>query len=201
MVDQNFIKKWLENPTYQSGVEFYLVHGTNQALKNLFQTGASSFTRKKLQQEIEKLAGVPAQKEIKKKEADFKPVPDWITKTATQRITWIKEQQFLRSQLLHFKTDEERKEAAFRILDLGDLIQEAQSEMTEYKLTGKIPVREAPKKELFNYSHLDDISLMEYYYNSFKPMKTRHKNNPERMAEILKEEPVLLQEITKRRKK
>jgi hypothetical protein len=201
MVNQNFIKNWLENPSYQSGVEFYLLHGTNQALKKIFQSGPTAFTKKKLQQEIEKLAGVPAQKQIQKKEAAFVPVPDWLTQIAQQRITWIKEQQFLRSQLLHYKTDEERKEAAFKILNLGDLVQNAQAEMTEFKETGKVPLREVPKKELFNYSHLDDISLMEYYYNSFKPMKTRHKDKPERMEQILKEEPVLLQEIEKRRKR
>jgi hypothetical protein len=201
MVNQSFLKTWLQNPNYQSGVEFYLLHGSNKTLKNLFQKGPTAFTKKKLQEEIAKLAEVPAQKEKKMKEQVFVPVPDWLTKTAQERIGWIKEQQWLRSQLLHFKTDDERKVAAFKILDLGDLIQIAQMEMDDFKKTGKVPLKEIPKKEGFDYSNLCDISLMEYFYNSFKPMKSRHKNNPERMAELLKEEPVLIAEIEKRRKR
>jgi hypothetical protein len=201
MVDQIFLKKWLQNPDYQSGVEFYLLHGNNQALKSLFQKGPTSFTKKKLQEEIARIAYAPKQEEIKMKEQAFVPVPDWLTRVGNERIDLIKEQQYLRSQLLHYKTDEERRIAAFRILDLGDQIQSIMMDMEEYKATGKVPQKEIPKTEDFNYSHLDDISLMEYVYNSIKPMKTRQKKNEERMVEILKEERVLLAEIQNRRRK
>jgi len=201
MVNQSFLKTWLQNPNYQSGVEFYLVHGSNQSLKRLFQQGPSAFCIKKLQQEISILANLPEQQSKQIKEQAFIPVPDWFTKKAELRIKWIKEQQWLRSQLIHIKTDDERRLSAFKILDLGDLIQIAQIEMEEFKVTGKVPITEIPKKEPFNYSNLCDISLMEYFYNSFKPMKSRNKNNPERYAELIKEEPVLMAEIERRRKK
>lgn len=130
---------------------------------------------------------------------DFVPQPDWLQKKAEERVLLIKEQQFLKSQLIHFKTDEERKVAAFRILDLVDEITSIERAQNNFKTHGMVPVEELPEVD-FDYPSWSDIRLCRYLFQALPSKKTRAKKDPEKLAEVLQLEKKLLEELNKREK-
>lgn len=198
MVDSTFLKNWLQRPDYQSGVAFYLLHGSNETLKKLFESGPTNFTRKKIQEEMAKLAKVPVEQPKPMVATDFVPVSDWALDKSKQRIELIKEQQHIRSQLLHYPNDEERKVAAFRVLEIVDLVMEIDDSLTENKKSGKVPVKDKPR-EGYDFPNWPDLRLQMHLVNSLRPRKTRAKGNAERLAELAQEELALMEELKRRK--
>lgn len=199
MVKSEFLKAWLQRPDYQSGVEFYLLHGKNESLKKLFQSGPTTFTKKKLQEELAALASLPkAEPKPMVSKEPFVPVPDWAQKMGEERIALIKEQQWLRSQLIHYKSDEERRNPALRILEIVELVTAMDADMNEYKETGKVPIA-VQEVSHSDFTSWDDIRLCEYLYNSIRSRISRCKDE-EKRVDLLKEKALVEAEINRRRK-
>lgn len=139
-----------------------------------------------------------------KQDKDFKPVPDWAVESQKAQVELLKERDSLRGQLHSAKTDAERLELSLRILDLGDQILEIGLEQKEFKETGKVPTLQTIKENTaFHWLQMDDISIMEYYYNSFNPRlsRARKSGNEQLLEEMTREQAALKSEIEKRRRK
>lgn len=203
------ITAWLKNPDYKTGVELYLLHGKSETLKGLFQSGATPFTRKKLAEELGKLAQVPAEsmpKEVpaRKEDQNFTPIPDWVMESRSKQIELLKERDSLRGQLFSAKTDSERLELALRILDLGDEIHAIGVDQKQFKDTGKVPTKQVLKeKTSYHWKTMDDISLMEYLYNSLnvRVSRARRKKDETLIADLHAEQVAIKAEIETRRRK
>jgi len=151
------IQSWLSSgKDYIEGIRLYLQHGADNNLKRLFtEEQKTAYKETLLEKAMRDIAiGKEVVKEKEKKLPAKLSPKSWPAEMATTdvlkalREEWMikyKTMQDLRSQLLHFPTDQERGEAAFKILELDaecDIIYEKRD---YYNQHGRLP--EVRKKE------------------------------------------------------
>ena len=120
----------MENYDYATALQYYLLHGTNRALKRLFQSGEDAYTRERLREEVEKLQqasiyvpptpqkvrDAPKEQTISGEVIDFYLLPEAVQKMIVERNALRKERDFYFAQLLHYAKDEDRAQALGRVL-------------------------------------------------------------------------------------
>ena len=198
-MQSEFLLKWFENPDYQSGTEFYLKHGNNEAIKFLLQKGPNPFSINQLTKALKSLLPPDAEvpKSVEVAAPSFREIPYWFTNLEKQMVIWMKERDSLRGSLSVRPSQEDRKKSAFRILDLGDLIYDAGLQLRDYRDTGKVPVKQEDLPE-YDWMEFSDIALMRYLFNSLKPRLSRSKNIKEKLELLKKELHAIEEEIEKR---
>jgi hypothetical protein len=149
------IRGWFSHKDYIEGVRLYLKHGQDPVLKKLFTSEQQTDYKR---QRLEK-----ALKEVLKGSEVIKPeerpqltitMKSWPIEAAKDdvlkalRAEWLrkfKEMQDLRSQLMLLPNDDQRGEAAHRVLDLDDECDAIYAKRDYYLEHGTLPA--APKEE------------------------------------------------------
>ena len=145
----NEIKDWLQTQDYVEGIRLYLEHGQDATLKRLLTSEKKTEYK---QQRLEKgLRDVLAGNQISKpKEQPAPSQKSWPLDAAKDdvlkalRSEWLrkfKEMQDLRSQLMLLPNDDQRGEAAHRILNLDDECDEIYGKRDYYLQFGRLPDR------------------------------------------------------------
>lgn len=148
------IADWLQSKDYIQGVRLYIEHGQDPVLKNLFT--AEKGTPYKEQRLERALRDILAGTEIVKPEdqPSTPMIKSWPIEAAKDdvlkalRAEWLKafkEMHDLRSQLMLLANDDQRGEAAFRILELDDLCYHAYSKRNYYLEHGMLPAEKPPE--------------------------------------------------------
>ncbi|MBA3899387.1 MAG: hypothetical protein H0X62_04115 [Bacteroidetes bacterium] len=111
------IRQFLQSEKdYKTGILLYQKWGKNDTLKRVFARGESSFNKKKLLAELEKLAPV------KPVRSEASPIISKSSYDDPALVPLYREQSMLHNQLTRMSR-EERKTAAFRILNIADEIE------------------------------------------------------------------------------
>lgn len=174
------IRAYLQGPKeWSEGYVLYQQFGKNRALKRIFEkSGQTSYNHQRLIDELRLL--VPDEKQEKKAEANRL---DALAKDDPRIIPLYRERQHLHAQLMVLPNDLQRKQAAFRIVEITRLLDKLQA--GEVPLENRIPQSEGDilKKLLNNRSYISK--------NKGKPEKQRQVQ--ERIAENQKIEKLLKQ--------
>lgn len=149
------IEAWLHGKRdYATGVRLYMQHGTDPAFKKLFTTEAETPFKKqklfKLLQQISQGSNSPEETSqiIGDAQNQSNPSKSWRktdNKDSVELGLWEKyrlthkQLDDLHSQLLLFNNDDDRKEAAFRILRLDEELDEIIATRDHYRKEGKLP--------------------------------------------------------------
>jgi len=147
----------LENFDYEEALEWFTAHVPGKFfIKDLLGTGEDVFNRKKLIEEL-RVVEEALLEERKKKESEpesLAPEPDTKTKpTVVAQAASSPEVQLLDEEwkplykeanyhfttLAYLKTDEERMEAAFKVLDLMDQVEEIWEKKDFINRHGEMP--------------------------------------------------------------
>ena len=180
----NEITNWLQSKDYIEGVRLYIEHGQDPVLKNLFT--AEKGTPYKEQRLERALRDILAGTEIVKPEdqPSTPMIKSWPIEAAKDdvlkalRAEWLKafkEMHDLRSQLMLMANDDQRGEAAHRILDLDDLCCNIYSNRNYYLEHGALP---ATKKEEFIVDPLKAAKRMEILGRYIRRERTALKKDP-----------------------
>jgi len=174
------IRAYLQGPKeWSEGYVLFQQFGKNRALKRIFEkSGQTSYNHQRLIDELRLL--VPDEKQEKKAEANRL---DAVAKDDPRIIPLYRERQHLHAQLMVLPNDLQRKQAAFRIVEITRLLDKLQA--GEVPLENRIPQSEGDilKKLLNNRSYISK--------NKGKPEKQRQVQ--ERIAENQKIEKLLKQ--------
>lgn len=149
------IRDWLQSKDYLEGISLYLEHGQDPVLKNLFTAEKGTpYKQQRLEQALRQiLAGTEVVRPEERPASIF--VKSWPIEAAKDdilkalRAEWLKafkEMQDLRSQLMLLANDDQRGEAAHRILELDDLCDHIYGKRDYYLEHNQLPA--APKEEL-----------------------------------------------------
>lgn len=180
----NDIRDWLQSKDYIEGIRLYLQHGQDPALKNLFTAEKGTpYKQQRLERALrEILAGTEVVKaeerpaSILMKSWPIEAAKDDVLKAL--RAEWLKafkEMQDLRSQLMLLANDDQRGEAAHRILDLDDLCDHIYSKRDYYLEHGTLP---AAKKEEYIVDPLKAAKRMEILGRYIRRERTALKKDP-----------------------
>ena len=140
----------LTNFQYKTAAAFYEQHGCSSFLKDLFAKGQSSYTEKKLREEIEKLANETVETTAEKNtnsSTELQLEKEWKPH--------YKKANYYHTQLHHCNTDQERKTLAFNILNTMDQVKSIWRKRDYYQKHHRLP----PNKEEFNIENLDVFDL------------------------------------------
>jgi hypothetical protein len=191
-MDRSQIIALYQNFDYSVAAALYVKHGKNETLKGLL-ISVTPYTERKLKEWIDALAeNINAQKnEIENNVFQEKKTTDYQVKIyppehilfpyIKKRNEAYREKNYLFSNLYHFKSDEERKLAAFKILDLRNEINEIYELIEVYEKTGTVP----KQKEKF-----EDKAIPENIAEAFQRMTNlkryirRYKQNGKDTAEL-----------------
>lgn len=170
------INAWLQSSrNYVSGLALYDQHGNNGFLKKLFKSGASTYNVKKLADELQLLAGVPAAAyipECKIAEPKAKAIPDQ-TKDHAKYLQLLKKRNELNRQidrnmalLDQSKSKNVLQETAMQILRLHQAKTECWAQLDYYQDHGCF----APEAEVVERSAEKEI---QYLYQSISKANKR----------------------------
>jgi type I site-specific restriction endonuclease len=128
----------------------YIQAGPNRTLaKMIADNNRSSFVVKKVEDWYKSLPKKPLQKISEERKQITGVNSEEIKKMERERNELYRERDYLFAQLTLYKTDEERLNAALRILDLDDMIREKWQEIEYYTKTGKL-VNKKTKEALYD---------------------------------------------------
>lgn len=168
------VRDWLEGEErdYDTGVALYEVHGTSTVVRKLLALGETEFTRSKLLQALQQLVGTgPIVAPVSA------PVPAPVADP--QRRDWFAERNYLHAQLGLVATDAERRELAFRILALGDLIAESYDQAA-----GRAPVPPPVGEPSPGLASIQDEGEIRRRLLNLRPQRSKLKTKPRRAADL-----------------
>lgn len=180
------VSEWLqgEERDYAAGVALYEKHGASTVVRNLLAYGETEFTRGKLRQALEQLVGTtPAPGRAAVSAVVMVPAAAPVAAPDPQRRDWLAERNYLHAQLGLATTDAQRRELAFRILDLGDLIRESYDQAAG-RSPSPAPVGE-PSPGLASITEEGEIRRR---LQNLRPQRTKLKKRPDRATDLLQVE-------------
>jgi hypothetical protein len=154
-MDRNQIIALYQKFEYELAAKFYIKFGTNETLKSLLGN-ETPYTERKLREWIQEIGeNINAPKddflapEIKEFDSDVKIYPENhpLYNLIKKRNEAYREKNYLFSKLYYFNSNEERKLAAFRILELRNQINEIYEIIEVFENTGKLPKDKKQFKE------------------------------------------------------
>jgi hypothetical protein len=128
------IADYLEGPkTWADGLKLYQKYGENRALKRIFErSGHTMHNHQRLLDELRKMAGnAKSSSQEKSKPAAKQKENPGLKKDDPRLFPLYRERQQLHAQLMLFRTDKERKEAALRILEITREVDRLQYEQVD----------------------------------------------------------------------
>jgi hypothetical protein len=178
------IRHWLQSKDYIEGVRIYLQHGQDPVLKNLFTAEKGTpYKQQRLERALrEILAGTEVVKPEERPASSL--MKSWPIEAASDdvlkalRAEWLKafkEMHDLRSQLMLLANDDQRGEAAHRILDLDDLCYSIYLKRNHYLEHGTLP---EAKKEEYIVDPLKAAKRMEILGRYIRRERTALKKDP-----------------------
>ncbi|MDO7876002.1 hypothetical protein Q5H93_14760 [Hymenobacter sp. ASUV-10] len=174
------VRDWLEGEErdYNAGVALYEVHGTSTVVRKLLALGETEFTRGKLLQALQQLVStVPVVVPVPAPVAA--PLPAPVAAVDPQRRDWFAERNYLHAQLGLVATDAERRELAFRILALGDLIAESYDQAA-----GRAPVPPPVGEPSPGLASIQDEGEIRRRLLNLRPQRSKLKTRPHRAADL-----------------
>lgn len=138
------IQEYLDGPkNWEDGLNIYLKYGNNEALKAMFvRSGGTNYNQGKLIEELKALmpSSKPESKVSQSKTPYARAVVSapgvatlGLSKDDPRLKELYRERQHLHAQLMIYRTDRERKEAAFRIMDITEQIDKLQTRFEPVK--------------------------------------------------------------------
>jgi len=182
------VREWLqgEERDYAAGVALYEAHGTSTVVRNLLAYGETEFTRGKLLQALEQLAGTAAPTAPGRAAVPavvVAPAANPVAAPDPQRRDWFAERNYLHLQLGLATTDAQRRELAFRILDLGDLIRESYDQAA-----GRSPAPPPVGEPSPGLASIQDEGEIRRRLANLRPQRTKLKTKPHRAADLARVE-------------
>ena len=178
------IREWLESgQDYAEGLALYESHGSSQVVLTTLRYGATEFNRQKLRQELSKLIQavtppVPAPVHVVRisaKRVDKTPERVHVDEALyAQRSSWFAERHRLHATLELLATDEERRVASERILEISELL------TASYQAAGEAPVVD-PRPNL---SAVTDEGEIRRLLANLRPQASKLKKNPARALDL-----------------
>ena len=189
------IREWLKNgQPYADGLALYETHGKSRVILKSLQYGETDFTRTKLRSELEKIlaAGVTVNdienvrvKPVRAVDTSAERVrepPKRVHMPAEpseqltrQRGAWFAERHRLHAQLELLPTDEERRVASERILDLSDQL------TASYQAAPELAEASLPRPDL---SAVTDQGEIRRLLANLRPQASKLKKNPARTLDL-----------------
>ncbi len=177
------IFSWLNSDQdYPSGLSLYDRYGRNSNLGRILRIGgATGKNRLTLAYELGKVIGPLISTHSVTSEESRKPDEQKLpVMIPALQIDDLRHQQKMIYKMLdnlhavlEFRPTEERKEIAFRILDLDDQLKELAGQMAHYEKHGVIPVKQVPETKR-KISELNDAELILWQRN-LRTYVTRYK--------------------------
>lgn len=143
------ITNWLQRKDYLEGVRLYLQHGQDPVLKELFTSEHKTpYKEQRLEKALRQILAGTEKVKVEDRPANSITMKSWPIEAAKDdvlkalRAEWLKafkEMQDLRSQLMLLPNDEQRGEAAHKILELDDLCDHIYSKRDYYLEHGTLP--------------------------------------------------------------
>lgn len=183
------IREWLEKgQDYAQGVALYERLGKSRVVLTALRRGVSDFTRQKLREELTKLtqAVTPPPPRVRVVDTSGKRVdktPERVhvappvpvdEALRQQRSSWYAERHRLHATLELLATDEERRVAGERILEISALL------TASYQAAGEAPVV-APRPDLSGVSDAGEIRRL---LANLRPQASKLKKNPARALDL-----------------
>lgn len=183
------IREWLEKgQDYDVGLALYESHGKSRVVLTALRRGASDFTRQKLREELSKLIQAvtpPAPARVRVVDTSAKRVdktPERVHVAAApadetlrlQRSSWYAERHRLHATLELLATDEERRVAGERILEISELL------TASYQSAGEAPVV-TPRPDLGAVTDQGEIRRL---LANLRPQVSKLKKNPARALDL-----------------
>ncbi|MCX6303855.1 MAG: hypothetical protein NT040_02700 [Bacteroidetes bacterium] len=168
------IFSWLNSDQdYPSGLLLYDRCYKNSKLGRILRMGgATGKNQLTLAYELGKVIGPMISSHLVKANEHLEPTEEKpLVKIPAIQIEDLRQQQKMIYKMLdnlhaviEYRTAEERKEIAFRILDLDDQLKELAGHIAHYEKHGVIPVKQIPeaKKKIFE---LNDVELIQCQHN------------------------------------
>ncbi|SHL26619.1 hypothetical protein [Hymenobacter psychrotolerans] len=180
------ISTWLASEQdYETGVALYEQHGASGLIKRLLAASCTSYSREVLARELGKLvAGTPAPpSHTHPPQAPAATTPDVVQQLRDARRPLLSEREYLHARL-ELLTEAERGEAALRILDLGDKLQESYAAEAYYAQHGTLPEPPpvaAPEPALEQLTTRPDI---QYRLKLLRTQRSKLQDRPDRAADL-----------------
>ena len=186
------IKAWLNGSrNYAMGVKLYVQHGDEPLLKKLFiSEGETPYKRERLEIALNELFRDSKPSTADNTSPDYTPkkqfekqwraddLKDDIEKSLWQQYRLKhKEMDDLRSQLLHFSSVEECREAAFKILRLDEELDEVIYCRNFYKEHGRLPETEQVQYITDPFLMADRMSNLKRYIRREKQALEKDSGN------------------------
>lgn len=182
------IGEWLEKggPSYAQGVALYAAHGKSRVVLKSLQYGETAFTRATLVRELGRLAESDANASasaprpaknapavaVAAKTASANPHEPPPDKVRHQRSAWYAERHRLHGQLELLASDEARRVASERILDLSDSLTVSYQAAPEPAL---------PRPDLAAVADQGEIRRL---LANLRPQASKLKKNPGRTLDL-----------------
>lgn len=176
----------LDNWSYEQGLKMLAKYGDNPALLKLLKSGESTFFTMKLQRELSRLLDEapdtplreaapgtsqilpPAQESPYAYEFDRYPAS--VQELIREKNKRVKEMDFLKGQL-ELLTVPDRKDAAFRILDLDEEIDQNWEKIRYYEANNKLPAERQVDDDvaatLAGIATIEDVFRQEKNYQTY----------------------------------
>lgn len=174
-------------------------YGENSILyKMLAGDSKSSFFNNKLRGELERIYEI-RRKQVKVNVETMQGFPNEhpsLQQIIIERNKALKERDFLRGKLTEFDSDEKRKEAAFRILELDDIMSECWNKIDYFEIHGHLPAI-LPSDEIEKIFSGKDKADIVKLRNNYRSYRTKVKKG-QRDASLMPHYEAVLQECERR---
>src|SRR5690606_9322219 len=189
------VREWLRNPICSGGERLYIELGDNDFLKDVFRGGESQYTRRKLFEELSKMAN--SHQASSYEDTPVKsPLIDntfLLTKLRKEREQVYRQIDANMFALRKARSEASRKEHAFQILRLQRRKQEILDNIDHLELHGSLP--EAPKKKEYVTPEIQRLYVQ--IWKARKRLERTDLRNRERTEKLLKEKLSLLDQLRK----
>ncbi|QHL87418.1 hypothetical protein GU926_08205 [Nibribacter ruber] len=180
------IKVWLETSgNFQDGAALYACHGTNQALKDLFNKGEYSFSKKKLRSALEELLqqSLPTAKPAPVSSSFIQNRPKTVTKTPENvtkaphpevngRLRALLDERTMLHAQLEYAGPMTRLFHCLRIVELTKLITAIYFNL------------EKPEEQPTDFSQIADRAQLKQELLNMRALRAKLRKNPKRQAEL-----------------
>jgi hypothetical protein len=189
-MDISFCLTWLNGPgDYNQGIEFYQMHGQNNALKKLFATGPTLFNKKKLRSEIEAISkNIPAAEGIvlEKSKIDKAKLPEHLQIEFNKLHGLIQTISHQHSRLDLIQNTEDRYQACKLIIAAVEERRSIFQRIDHFNATGHDLIKKEIRKPEVNKELSADPELRKFQLKEelrlARSQRSKLKNKPTRIA-------------------
>lgn len=191
------VKKWLDNPVYEQGVNLYNDLGSNDFLKSIFRQGENEYSRKKLFDELYELLPEKSEySEITEFPEINKPNDFLLKKLRHDRQQVYRQIDANMFALRQARSESSRKEHAFQILRLQRKKQSILDDIDHLEAHGTLlPV---PEKSEFTTPEIQRLYVQ--IWKLRKRLARTDLRNREKSQKLLDDKLLLLASIRKEAK-